>query len=190
MNKAETSFRTPKDANMTDWPHSPPHKTLEKGTYMLTGGTLHKQLLFNTPEKLDLLLDVIFEAIESFKAKIEAWAVMSNHYHLILFSNEENILPALVSKIHGSSAVKLNKIDESQGRRVWHNYYDSCITYQESYFSRLNYVNKNPEFHGVIDKAENYRWCSEAWYNMRLDKAFTKTVKSFKFDKIKIKDDF
>jgi len=142
---------------MQDWPHSPPHRTLEKGTYMITGGTIYKQSYFNSPEKLDLLLNTIFESAESFKVQIEAWAVMSNHYHLILTSDVENTVPSLVSKIHGLSAIRFNKIDKAAERRIWYNYWDSSITYQESYFARLNYVNKNPEFHKIINKAEDYR---------------------------------
>ena len=115
---------------------------------------------------------------------------MSNHYHLILNINQENTLPLFVSKIPGLSAIRLNKSDKTTGRKVWYNYWDSLISYQESYFARLNYVNKNPEYHGLIDKSENYRWCSEAWYKANLDMAFVKTVNSFKFDKINVKDDF
>ena len=176
---------------MSDWPHAPPHRILERGTYMLTGSTYKKVKLFNTPEKLDLLSNIIFNTAEEDKILIEAWAVMSNHYHLILYIAEESeSIKKFISKVHGLSAIKINKADKISGRKVWHNYWDSGISYQKSYYARLNYVNKNPQHHGIVEKAEEYHWCSEGWYKHHLDQAFSKTVNSFKFDNVNVFDDF
>ena len=38
-----------------DWPHAPVHRLTEHGIYIVTAGTLHKQRLFDTPSKLDLV---------------------------------------------------------------------------------------------------------------------------------------
>ena len=36
---------------MSEWPHSPPHRFFEPGTYMITAGTYLKAHIFNVPEK-------------------------------------------------------------------------------------------------------------------------------------------
>jgi len=54
----------------------------------------------------------------------------------------------------------------------------------------LNYVYHNPVHHGLIDNAENYPWCSAAWFGRNAPAGFVKTVLSFKTDQLKIPDDF
>src|SRR5207244_2940770 len=43
------------DAPAKDWPHAPVHRLSAHGIYFITAGTLHKQHLFDTPAKRDLL---------------------------------------------------------------------------------------------------------------------------------------
>jgi hypothetical protein len=43
------------EAPPKDWPHAPVHRLSEHGIYIVTAGTLHKQHLFDTPAKRDLL---------------------------------------------------------------------------------------------------------------------------------------
>jgi len=176
---------------MTDWPHAPPHRTLETGTYMITSGTHRKEHFFNDHDKLTLLQNIIFDAVLQFEFNLEAWAVMSNHYHLILDTNNTlELVKKFISKVHGLSAIEINKFDNTSKRKIWYNYWDTHISYQKSYYARLNYVNKNPVHHGIVEKAEEYHWCSEANFKYNLDPAFSRTVNSFKFDEIKVIDDF
>jgi hypothetical protein len=48
------------------WPHAPMHRLLERGTYMVTGGTYLKQSFLNTPEKLSLFCNMLFEFAEKY----------------------------------------------------------------------------------------------------------------------------
>ena len=176
---------------MTNCPHSPPHRELENGTYMITGGTYNKIKIFDTPDKLTLLQNIIFDTVRKFNFHLEGWAIMNNHYHLVLsFQDETTSFKKFISTTHGISAMELNKLDNMPGRKIWHNYWESKISFQKSYYARLNYVNKNPQHHGIAENAEYYNWCSEAYYKHHLDPAFTKTVDSFKFDKINVLDEF
>ena len=64
------------------------------------------------------------------------------------------------------------------------------LTYQKSYFARLNYVHRNAVKHGLVDKAADYPWCSAAWFAKQASPAFRKTIASFKTDRVKVYDDF
>jgi putative transposase len=44
--------------------------------------------------------------------------------------------------------------------------------------------------HGVLPVAENYRWCSAAWFARHAPPAFVKTVNSFKIDRVEVPNDF
>jgi hypothetical protein len=89
-----------------------------------------------------------------------------------------------------TTSKRLNEQDAQRGRRVWFQYWDSHITFERSYLARLNYVHQNPVHHGVADNAENYAWCSAAWFGRNAPASFVATVKSFKTDKLSLPDEF
>ncbi len=73
---------------------------------------------------------------------------------------------------------------------MWYQFWDKLISFEKSYYARSNYVNKNTVHHKVVSKAEDYYWCSEAWFKGNSDKVFVRTVESFKTDKLNVYDDF
>jgi hypothetical protein len=56
-------------------------------------------------------------------------------------------------------------------------YWDSHITFETSYLARLNYFTI---IRYVTELAENYRWCSAAWFAQHAKASFVSTVRSFK----------
>jgi putative transposase len=175
---------------MSNWPHSPLHDIMELGTYMVTAGTYGKFSHFSTPERLDYLLDKLLTYAERYEWRLQAWAVMSNHYHFIGFCATPENLKDFISTLHTDTARYINDLDKTKTRRVWYQYWDSHITYQKSYYPRLKYVHNNPVHHGVVPVAENYNWCSAGWFNKHAVPAFRRTIESFKIDNLKVFDDF
>jgi putative transposase len=175
----------------TQWPHAPPHRLLECGTYIVTCGTYHKQHFLNTPEKLTLFCNRLLDLAAKHNWQLQAWAVMSNHYHFVAASpHNPTSLKKMLSALHTLSARDLNHLDNQAGRRIWFNYYDTHITYEKSWLARLKYVHQNPAHHGIVQKAELYDWCSAAWFARESSDAFVKTVNSFKIDQIKVYDEY
>jgi putative transposase len=173
------------------WPHAPTHWLFEPGIYMVTAGTYGKVSHFNTPERLDYFQDALFNLSAEFDWQLQAWAVMTNHYHFIATSPDDpTTLRRFLGKLHMTTAKQLNEWDSTAGRKVWFQYWDSHITFERSYLARLNYVHHNPEHHGVVEQAESYPWCSAAWFARNASPAFVSTVKNIKTDMLNIKDDF
>ncbi len=175
---------------MPDWPHSPPHRTLEAGTYMITAGTYGKVHHFSTSDRLEYLTSKLFEYAGRFDWNLQAWAVMANHYHFIGFTKEPSKLSDFISSLHTETARYANRLDGTKNRKVWYQFWDSRISYQRSYYARLKYVHNNPVHHGLVPVAENYDWCSAGWFKMNAEPSFRKTVDSFKTDYLKVIDDF
>jgi hypothetical protein len=46
--------------------------------------------------------------------------------------------------------------DSIPGRRVWWNYWDTCICSEQNYYNRLKYVFWNPVKHGLAERPEEY----------------------------------
>ncbi|MCX6985155.1 MAG: hypothetical protein NT118_10465 [Lentisphaerae bacterium] len=176
---------------MPDWPHSPPHRFFEPGTYMITAGTYKKAHIFNAPEKLSFLTDKIFALSSEFEISLQAWAIMSNHYHFICSLGESpEKLKSLLYRLHKETALKINEIENTPGRKVWFQYWDRQIRDQKSYFARLKYVHENPVHHGIVPVAENYEWCSASWFKFNAPSGFRRMIGTFKTDKLSVFDEF
>ena len=174
-----------------DWPHAPIHRMTEHGIFMVTGSTLRKQKLFHTNDRLDLLEGKLLTLAKQYGWQLEAWAVFANHYHFVARECAgTRPLKKFLTHLHADTARELNRMDGEVGRQVWFNFWDSEITFERSYFARLNYVHQNAVHHGLVRVANQYPWCSAAWFERTAKPAQVKTIYSFKIDKLQIPDDF
>jgi putative transposase len=175
----------------THWPHGPTHLFMPEGFYIVTVSTYLKERIFNTPERLTLVLSTLFEQAERFGWMFQAWAVMQNHYHFVAQAPQNvKSLRTMLRAVHSKTAKAVNAEDGSPGRQVWYQYRDTCLTNEKSYFARLHYVHINPVKHGLVAAAEDYQWCSMGWLLQKANPAFRQTVLSFPCDRISIEDDF
>ena len=175
------------------WPHAPPHFLAGSGTFMVTGATYGKQHWVSSRKRLRLLTECIHQHATKHGWRLAAWAVFSNHYHWIGQAPEDkgaSGLADMIAATHRESAMFLNELDQTPGRQVWHNYYESTLSFQPSYLARLHYVSQNPVKHGLVLKAEDYPWCSAGWLEKNSTTAFRNTLASFKIDRLRILDDF
>ena len=173
------------------WPHAPIHKLSEHGTYMVTTGTLHKQHLFRGDERLDLLEGRLLDLAEKYGWQLEAWAVFSNHYHFVAHAEPTACkLTDMLSHLHSATATEVNLLDREPGRQVWHNFWDTELTIETSYLARLHYVHTNAVKHGLAKVANQYRWCSAAWFERTATPAQVKTVYSFGLSHVRVLDEF
>jgi len=176
---------------MTDWPHAPAYRLLQRGTYMVTAGTYGKVHLLNDPDRLTRVQDCLFSLAEEYEWTLQAWAFLINHYHFVGQSpSRPDTLREMLTRLHASTGLSLNEMDVTPHRRVWYQYWDTLITNIPSYFARLHYVHQNPVRHGVVPEATMYRWCSAAWFERTASAAFRRTIESFKIDRVKVYDDF
>jgi putative transposase len=186
-----TRFHFTEEDIMPDWPHAPVHRLADKGAYIVTCGTLHKVHLLDSRERLSLVLDRLLDLAEEFGWRMQAWAVLVNHYHFVALSPDDpSNLETFLAQLHRETARVLNQWDGAPGRQVWFQYWDSRITYERSYFARLNYVHQNPVRHGVVGNAVIYPWCSAGWFERRATRAFQQMVASFPIDRLHVYDDF
>ncbi len=174
-----------------DWPHAPAHRLGEKGAYIVTAGTYQKRHFLNSPIRLDLVLSLLFQYAGEFEWQLQAWAVLSNHYHFVAFSPDHpQSLKPVPGKLHEAITKELNAEEGIAGRKVFFQYWDTHITFQRSYLARLNYVHQNPVHHRIVRTASEYPWCSAAWFERSARPAFVKSVYSFKIDRVNVRDDF
>lgn len=174
------------------WPHAPPHWLFEKGSYFVTASAYHREPLFSTAKEKSVVVNALVETAAEFGWQLRAWVVLHNHYHFLADSPAVGgqSLEGWLREFHRRSAVELNRLAGTEGRRVWMNYRDSLITHQTSYLARLQYIHQNPVRHGLVRVAGEYLWSSLRWFETNAPEAFMKSVGRFKTDQVKVWDDF
>jgi putative transposase len=175
---------------MPDWAHSPSHRLGSSGTYMVTASTLQKVHIFKSRSKLDILQSILFESAGRHGAKLRAWAIFPNHYHFIAAFDAAPPLAIMLHELHANAARLVNDLDSTPQRRVWFQYWESHITFQRSYFARLQYVRQNAVHHRVVREATTYPWCSAGWFRRSATRAMQKTIGGFGSVKVGIEDNF
>lgn len=181
-------------AGQTPWPHAPTHQLSASGTYFVTAGTYRKVHHFRDRDRLNVLHRGLLTVARDYHWSLEAWAVFSNHYHFVAHSPDDEdgaaSLRRMLGLLHEKTAKWVNRLDHAPGRKVWHNFRETRLTYQKSYLARLNYVHHNPVKHGLVALAKLYPWCSAAWFERTATAAQVKTIYSLPIDRVNIYDDY
>ncbi len=177
-----------------DWPHAPPHRLASAGVYFLTARAADQQDLLMEDEMKEWFQETLFSVANEFGWTLEAWAIFSNHYHFIGHSpatvdGAAISLGPMVRKLHSLATKERNRHDGTPGRtRLWQNFRETHLTHQKSYLARLHYVHQNAVHHKLVAVGSDWKWCSAARLRKAVSPAWLKTITSFKFDEIALKD--
>jgi putative transposase len=171
--------------------HNPPHYFVPNAMYIVTGTLLNNKNLLAENKRKEFFLQTLFERANLLDWNLQAWAILNNHYHFIGRAPENAVtLEKLIRQTHSITAIEFNRWDNTPGRQVWFNYWDTCLTYERSYLARLHYVHMNPVKHGLVDHANNYSYCSYKWFIEQGDETLKQQVFEQPIDRVKIFDDF
>ncbi|HSL42703.1 MAG TPA: transposase [Anaerolineales bacterium] len=139
--------------------HNPPHLFVADTLYVLTAAIYEKADLIDSTQRKEQWRDAFHEAANIYRWQIIAWVVLNNHYHAVVRSPEHTAnLSNFVNSYHKFTARKWNDEDGSKGRRVWWNYWDTCIQSEHDYYNRIRYVFWNPVKHGLVEDPQAYRF--------------------------------
>ena len=172
-----------------NYKHAPTHLFVPGATYMLTAGTYNRVRFFNSADKKNAVSKFLHNVSKEMNWKIIAWVILDNHYHTLLTASKSgnNSVAAFVKKLHRRISINTNRLDNIKGRHVMENYWDKCITYEKSYWARLNYINNNPAKHGYVESASDYPFGS---YYYSKHEEWTELEKMYPWDIVNEKDDF
>ena len=177
----------------TPWPHAPPHQLQFAGTFFVTAATVRHEHHFAGSERVGVLHRGLLKLSAEFGWQLEAWAIFSNHYHFVGHSpanaDTADNLRLYLGKLHSETARWINRLEGREGRPVWHNYWETRLTFEKSFLARLRYTHENPVKHGLVREATLYPWCSASWFERTARPAFIRTIKSFPIDRLTVRDE-
>jgi putative transposase len=176
---------------MRDWPHSPIHRLEAPGAYIVTGATYLKRPTFAGRRRLEFLCNMLLELAEKYHWRLQAWAVFPNHYHFVALSPAEaGTLTTFTRHLHSLNTIQANRWDGTPGRKVWFEYWETNLSYPQSYFARLSYVHRNAVHHNIVREPSLYPWCSASWFQRRAPTSFYKRIMEMRIDRVKVQDEF
>ncbi len=132
----------------------PPHIYAQNADYFLTASFVRHQCLLDTAAKRDRLRDVLQAAIQDYHVKLYAWVILADHYHLLLKTGDDAPLYKFIKRLHGKSAIELNKLDNTPGRQVWYQYWDRFPRNDRDFWAYFNYIHLNPVKHGYVQVSQ------------------------------------
>jgi putative transposase len=142
-------------------PHNPPHWFLENTIYMLTASIYQGEHLMASPKRKAAWRDSFVEAAKLYDWHIIAWVVLDNHYHVLVESLESSSsLSKFIGSYHKFTARLWNDEENVSGRKVWWNYWDTCIRSEKDFDNRLRYIFWNPLKHEMVEDPEDYPFSS------------------------------
>jgi len=98
-------------------------------------------------------------------------------------------LGQLIQKLHSSTTREINRRNPSENqKRLWQNYRETLLTHQASYLARLHYVHQNAVHHKLVLIGSDWKWCSAAAFKKAVTPGWLKTIASFGYGKIAVKD--
>jgi putative transposase len=140
-------------------------------------------------ERRRFFVKTLSERAEALDWRLEAWAVLPNHYHFIARAPEApSTLTALVRSVHSITAKDFNLRDGTPGRHVWHNHWDTCLRNEAAYWAGLQYVHLNAVRHGIVSEAEEYEFCSYSWFRDMAEPGFVERVLSQQLEGYRLKE--
>ena len=173
------------------YPHAPSHLFVPESVYMVTAGTYRKKKFFNREIRLQKVVACLFQQAKRHSWTLHAWAILPNHNHIIgTEPSDPFTLVSLIRGLHSITAKYVNHLDRTSGRRVWHNYWDTCLTNEAMVLTRMKYVHMNLVKHGLVSDPGDYPYCSYKWFVVSTTPWLRKKVLRQKLDNIRVHDSF
>jgi putative transposase len=146
--------------------HSPPHLEFSGSvTFIITAACYeHVHLIGKNPQRIAECEAEILNIGKNLNAKIFAWCILPNHYHLLVRTDNIKQLRMELGKFHGRTARFWNQADKAPGRKVWFNFFDREMKSARHFWASLNYIHHNPVHHGYTDKWQDWIFSSAKVY--------------------------
>ena len=149
----------------------------QKGIYFITCTVNQWIDDFTRKEYIDILLDSLRHCQNEKGLLIFSWVVMTNHIHLIIGTDKNNLSDIIrdFKKFNSSMIVEVIKNNPKESRKNWLllllNKDEKILSWQEGYHgeeitgvdffkSKQDYIHYNPVRAGFVEKEEDYIYSS------------------------------
>ena len=136
-----------------------PHRT-----YYLTCCLDRRRPLLARPDLAQHLLDLYADQRDLGAILLHGYAIMPDHYHVVLTLRSEPSISGVVRKAHSLFAAHCRRSAGLRGRVWQQRFYDHLIRDDEDWRTKLAYLHENPVRAGLVTSPSDYPWSSAAFW--------------------------
>lgn len=142
------------------------HRTsLEGHTYFVTTSCANRESLLTDAAVLALVSEGLHGMLGRGFARLDGYAVMPDHMHLIFALAPANDLAAVMWGLKTYTALRANRLLRRRGAFWQDGYHDHRIRSDVDWRARMEYMLLNPVRAGLVEDADAYPWCQHGpWW--------------------------
>ncbi|MEE8423883.1 MAG: transposase [Thermodesulfobacteriota bacterium] len=131
--------------------------------YHITNRGNDRKRIFLVESDYKKFLNYLSEGKDRYQYYIYAYALMSNHYHILLKTTQAN-LSKIMHSLNTAYTVYYNLKHKKIGH-LFQGRYKSIVVDEQNYFLELTrYIHLNPVKARIVEKPEDYQWSSYKCY--------------------------
>jgi len=131
----------------------------EIGFYHVINRGVARKDIFIEPDDYDKFLDLLLDMKKTYNIVIHTYCLMTNHYHILLETYEENISQA-IKFLNSFYAMYFNKKYKRSGH-LWQGRFSSYFLYDDAHFWVVaKYIERNPISASMVENIKNYKYQS------------------------------
>ena len=124
---------------------------------------VEQRKVFLDEEDFGTFADLLCEACREYGVKVHSYALMSNHYHLLIETEREN-LSLFMRRVNAAYAIYFNKKYKRSGH-LWQGRFKSWYVADERYlYTLIRYIEYNPLKAGLVKKTGMYPYSSAQYF--------------------------
>ncbi|MBN2895710.1 MAG: transposase [Campylobacterales bacterium] len=127
--------------------------------HVINRGNMRMQV-FDDAEDYSTFLDLLSKGLQKEAVELHAYALMPNHFHLLLVPQREGSLSRLMQWVMTSHVRYYHKKNQTSGH-IWQGRYKSFLVEREAYYVTLiRYIEANAWRAGLVAQAQDYMYAS------------------------------
>lgn len=126
---------------------------------IITTNAAERRPIFGDARAADHLALTIAEVEREEDLKVVAWAIMPDHFHIVMAVPAGRTFGRAVQMIKGRFAREFNSTRGASGR-VWQDrYHERALRDERQLWAAVRYVLNNPVAAGIVADWRDHRWC-------------------------------
>ncbi len=148
----------------------PPRISLEDALYYITSRCIYNQDIFKEEADYNAYFELLKKYKEQYKFKLYAYALMPNHFHLLLElpdCGEEDFKGGISEIMHGLNSSYTKYFNGKYGRKghLFRDRFKTALVEKDPYLLKLTaYIHLNPQKNNLVFSAKDYPYSSYALY--------------------------
>ena len=119
--------------------------------------------IFLGDDDYELFLGALEEMSDRFEVDICAFVLMSNHYHLLIRTNQKNLSKSM--QWLGTTYTRRFNLKHLRSGHLFQGRFKSTLVQNDAYLMQLScYIHRNPLRAGLTKRLADYRWSSYRTY--------------------------